>query len=76
MKKGQITILGSMVTGAVAVGIFVAGILGNSVNRANDKAQMAIDKTAELSSKVDVIANDVQWIRNLLERQQKSQSTK
>ena len=65
--------MGSVVGGVVAAGVFLATLFGNAIGKANDKAQGALDKTASLSAKVDVISNDVSWIRKLLEEQQKKQ---
>ena len=75
-KLGQITITGSIISGVIAVGIFVAGALGNWINKVDSKSEKALGQTAELSSKIDVLVNDVQWIRQIMEKQQKLQINK
>ena len=71
-KKGQIT-LTAILGGLTLVGsIFgISTFFGTKVEKASEKAQVAIDKTAELSASVLVIQNDVKWIRDLLEKSEK-----
>ena len=73
MKKGQITIAGSVI---VTVGLFIAGAIGTWINRVDSKAEKALGQTSDLKADLSVVKNDVQWIRGLLEKQQKSQATK
>ena len=75
-RKGQMVISGAIVSGVVAVGLFLAGALGNWINRVDSKAQSAIDKTASLSESVGIIRNDVAWIKDALQKQQSKQLAK
>ena len=61
-RKGEISI-GILVTSLITIGIAVAGFFGNTLSKTDNKAQKALDTTAELISIVRVTQNDVQWIK-------------
>ena len=59
MRNGQIIITGSIITGVIAIGVFIAGGLGGWINKVDSKAEKALGQSAELRADISSIKTDV-----------------
>ena len=61
---------------AMGIILIVIGWTFMRTNASDEKAQKALDLSSESSGNIKVLVNDVQWIKQMMEKQYKLESVK